>query len=75
MVTLIPNWRDAHKWHSVRLAAIGTVLSWLASGLAAVYGATDSIQHAMLPAWLNYLILGCIFAGVIVGRILHQDVT
>lgn len=72
---LVSNWRNAHKLYCVRIAAVGTALSWIASGLAAVYGATDSVQHAMLPAWLNYLIFGCIFAGVIVGRILHQDVT
>lgn len=73
--TLIPNWKQAHKLHCVRIAAVGTVLSWAASGLSAVYGATDSIQHAMLPGWATDLILGCIFVGVIVGRILHQDVT
>ncbi len=60
-------------WHSTRLHILGIVLSALATGLSLAYGSADSVQHAMLPTWLTPLILGLIFVGAFVGRLLKQD--
>ena len=70
---LVPNWRRALHWHSTRLHILGIGLSALATGLSMAYGSADSVQHAMLPAWVAPAVLGLVFVAAFIGRILKQD--
>ncbi len=75
MVTpqLVSNWRRMLHWHCTKMHILGIVLSALATGLSLAYGSADSVQHAMLPGWLTPVVLGLIFVGAFIGRLLKQD--
>ena len=69
---LIENWKQGHKLYSTQWHILGLILSAFSTGMSLVYGSSDSIQHGMLPSWLNYLILFSIFLGAFIGRFIKQ---
>ena len=62
---LVSDWRDAPRWASVQLAAIGGAvqLGWLA--------VPDDLKMTF-PAWSQSAIAFIIFAGIIAGRLWDQ---
>lgn len=69
---LIDDWRNAHRWHSVRIASFGVAVSAVSSGVSAIYGNLSPITRAAWPAWVQPAVLAFIFLGVIVGRLVKQ---
>lgn len=67
------SWRTIWRWHCTKMHILGILLSALATGLSLAYGSADSVQHAMLPPWLTPVVLGLIFVGAFIGRLLKQD--
>ncbi|WP_316205725.1 hypothetical protein [Bradyrhizobium sp. SZCCHNS1012] len=62
--TLIPNWKQAHRFHTVRLAAFWGVLN---GGVLALAKFSD-----ILDPW-TFLALNCVGYGLIaVGRVMKQ---
>lgn len=69
---LIPEWRKGWKFYTTWFHAIGVVFSGVGVGIATLYGATDSVQHSLLPQWLTYVIFFLIFVGAAIGRFIRQ---
>lgn len=62
---LVPNWRDAPRWVSMQLAALGGALqvAWLT--------VPEDLKLAF-PEWSQSAIAFLIFAGILVGRLWDQ---
>jgi len=69
---LIEDWKKGLRLYSTRFHIIGLIFSATGTGLALLYGAQDSVQHAMLPTWITYPIFFFIFVGAFIGRFIKQ---
>jgi hypothetical protein len=63
---LIDNWRKAHRFWSVRVAA-------LSGTLQLAYAALPQRIHDDLPMWVTQWAAILMFAFIIVARLLKQD--
>lgn len=70
-ISLVQDWREAHKWVSVRLSSAGAVLSGLGFGLSMAGGAAS--WFGTLPLWSVCLIALVIFVLAGLGRILTLE--
>lgn len=70
-IRLIADWKQAHKWMSVRLSSAGAVLSGLGFGLSMAGGAAN--WFGTLPLWIVCLIALVIFTCAALGRILTLE--
>ncbi len=62
--------RKIDRWGKFHLC--GMAITGASTGLALVYGAADSTQHAMLTSWQTYCIFFVIFLGAFLGRFIKQ---
>lgn len=73
---LVENWRQAWRWWSVRLSALGTLLSAAAlafpDALIAVWHIIPAARLARLPAGFVAIAPLLLFAGVLAARIIQQ---
>ena len=62
---LVKNARNATRWLSVQIAALGAAVSvgWLALP-------PDLVKD--VPDWAQNVVTGLIFAGVVMGRLIDQ---
>lgn len=73
MAKIIPDWRKAWRWHSVRWSALGFVLTSIAGSLALAGGAAAwaIIYSDGAVLWLA----AGIFLASMIGRIISQPRT
>jgi hypothetical protein len=73
---LIPDWRRAWRLASVRVSAIGAVVTAAAAaspdGLLAAWQALPEDVRAILPPQVRTWITPALFAATIIGRVLQQ---
>lgn len=73
---LVPNWRQAWRWWSVRVSAIGAALSALAIGapdlITSVWTSLPVDAREALPFRLSMVVPTVLFALNILARILQQ---
>lgn len=69
--SLVPNWRQAHLWHSMRGMSLGAILTTVAGSVALAGSATQWLTVTSLGIVL--LIAAGIFLASMVGRLLSQS--
>ena len=69
--SLVPNWRQAHLWHSMRGMSAGVILTAVAGALALSASAASWISVFGLGIVL--IVAAVIFLASMVGRLLMQE--
>lgn len=68
---LVTDWKQAHKWLSVQIAAFGFLGSAIGSALAATGAVVP--WFAVLKAWQVFAMASVVFLGVLIGRVWRQE--
>jgi len=68
---LVDDWREFHRWASIRFSSLGAVLSGLGFGLSMSTGAASLAPF--LPLWAVFLAGLVIFAACAIGRVLTLE--
>lgn len=66
MPRLVPNWKECHRWYSVRAQALGVAI------LATWQVVPDDLRSAA-PHWLQVTVLVLILLAGIGGRLVEQS--
>lgn len=73
---LLPDWRKARHWWSVRFAALGALVTGLPilapDALQALWNSAPAEVRQLLPAHIGRAITCALFVAVIVARIIKQ---
>lgn len=69
---LVTDWKQALRWHSVRISLFGCLGSAIGSALAATGAVVP--WFAVLKAWEVFAMASVVFLGVLIGRIIRQEV-
>ncbi len=68
---MVPNWRDAHTWWSVRVNFIGALFSAIGFGIQIALGETTLFAFA--PNKMVWIIMFVTCVSAIIGRLTLQD--
>ena len=68
---LVDDWRDFHKWASIRFSSLGAVLSGVGFGLSLSTSAASLFP--LFPLWAVFLIGFSIFSAAAIGRVLMLE--
>lgn len=71
-IRLIPNWRDAHAFASVRVAGIGGLLSF-AGAIKYAWEQTPADWRSQVPTWAILAMFTVVFVITIVVRVIDQS--
>ena len=76
---LVADWTRAHKFSSVRLAAIGAVLEafvqWFPGTATEIWNALPQDMRALLPPWLTSTLPVILLVAIAVARITRKAPT
>lgn len=65
MPRLVPNWKESHRWYSMRAQALSVAI------LATWQVVPDDLR-AVAPHWLQVAVLVLLLSAGIVGRLVEQ---